>query len=722
MGAVNHPAYHEELAHLRQTRAEVSRQLADLQAVSRLTIEGEDLDDASMHGIRAAEAALEDKRLLELRRLALAAQQPYFGRVDLQADDQDAPERLYIGKIGVAHSTQALPLIVDWRAPVAAVFYSGADATGQVAYTAPAGTIGGTLTLKRHLMIRGGRLQHIADSQVSGEGPVLGDTHLLYALQESRDGRLKDIVATIQAEQNAIIRADADRPLIVQGRAGSGKTSVALHRVAYLLYARRESIAAERILIFGPNRIFMDYIADVLPELGVGGVQQVTFADWAIGQLGRAVQLADPGDRLEAQFAPGSDGASGRDSAPGSERHGRYKGSVAFQAALTDALEHYTRTDLVPAADLELWPGACLPAAVVAEWFYHRDRDWPLNLRRRRTLARIKRWALQQAAAHRGSDAERPRRRAALLALRRYTRLWPRHDAVSLYRRLLADAPGVPPAVSADTLQTLQQGLVLATDLAALLHLHWQLNGRGAAGQWDHVVVDEAQDFSPFQVALLQRLARSGGLTIVGDLAQGIDPHTGIDSWQSLQALFTPAAAYHELRLSYRSTHQIVNFANHVLARAAAGAGPAEPVYRPGPPVRLGQPQEPDFGRALAREVQRLKGAHTSIAVVGRTRAECERLYKALTAARFRPQRITAHDDRYRGGLSVIPCYLARGMEFDAVVVADASAAAYRDTVRDARLLYVVLTRALHELTVFWQGEISPLLADLPADLYAGVE
>lgn len=726
MGAEQHPAYPEELGHLRRTLLEVEQQFIRLRGSTAFTREGEDLDEESMHARRAAEEALENRRVAAVWRLRVATQEPYFGRVDFAEDGQSEPESYYIGRSALEESGTGAPLVIDWRAPMASLFYTGATESDRAAYLAPAGPISGTLWLKRNLHIKRGVLKHIADSHIRGSGgeSLVGDAYLLYALQESRDGRLRDIVATIQSEQNTIIRAPRDRPLIIQGAAGSGKTSVALHRLAYLLYTHRETMAPDRILILGPNRLFLDYIKDVLPELGVGGVEQTTFADWALAQLERRPELTDPSARLEQLFAPGHD--------PGTEPDApsRYKGSLAFKAVLDQALAEF-EAHFVPDAEVDIGTGTTLDPATLRDWFAQTYAGHPLNTRRKRVISRIKHWTRRQLELFRDADNERRLRLRAWQAVRRYSRAWRRHTALSLYREIMGDPPppghppapvgrpDLPPQVKESTLPYLRQGRVNPEDLAALVYLEERLNGIRESRQLDHVVIDEAQDFSPFQVELLRRLTRDNSMTILGDLAQGIFTHTGIRTWDELSGLFPAgSAAYHELPLSYRSTAPITRFASHLLARAGMKES-AQPFFRAGPRVRMGQRVPGALIDPLVEEVRRLQRAHHhSIAVVGRTEAECATLQADLTAVGLRPRRVTARQDSYRGGLSVIPAYLTKGLEFDAVVVADAGHTAYQETPRDARLLYVVLTRALHELTVLYREEPSPLLAGMPAEVW----
>lgn len=725
MGVESHPAYLEESQRLQESLTEIRQQLADLRAIAPLNIP--ELIDESMETLLVAEMALERIRLSNIRRLDLAEREPYFGRLDFQESGHPGVEKLYIGKVGVERKVDMQPHVIDWRAPVASLFYSTATGgSDEVTYESPEGRESGVLWLKRNLGIKQGLLQRIIDSKVKGApggSETIMDEFLAYRLQESRDSRLRDIVSTIQGEQNAIIRAPMDRPLIIQGVAGSGKTTVALHRLAYLLYTFRESIAASRILIFAPNKMFLDYISDVLPELGVDGVLQTTFQDWALNEINEYVKMTDPSARLAHLFAPGKDSGEDADSP------GRFKGSLLFRAVLDQAVAEYER-QFVPDANLELWPGAVLRGRVVAQWFHENYRSYPVMTRKERCFARIKKWAEDEFSRFLGTMHEAERRKAMHKAVQRYTKLWPAHTTVALYREILGGKPlrnrapaavghpDIPRRVVQDSLELLGRDEIATEDLAPLVYLKSLLWGYKEDRQLDHVVIDEAQDFSPFQVDLLRNLTRGNSFTILGDLSQGIHSYQGVQRWAEFMEIFEPEPCeYFTLELSYRSTFEIMTFANQVISQVGAPTTLSKPVFRAGARVRLGAKTPAGLAPAIAEEVQALKSRnHASIAVVCRTEAGCAELHRALTELGLAPELVTPSQTNYRGGLSVMPVYLTKGLEFDAVIVADADADAYRLTQRDAKLLYVACTRALHELTVFHTGAPSPLLQMDPSN------
>jgi DNA helicase-2/ATP-dependent DNA helicase PcrA len=733
LSAEQHPAFQEELDRLDRTLNQVDSQLKRLASTTEITIEDVDEEEESMHAIRAAQEALETLRESAVERLKVAVREPYFGRIDFAEAGEKRPHPLYIGKAGVKDAKTNQPLIIDWRAPVASLFYtSAAGGQDRVAYQAPEGLIEGSLWLKRNLAIKGGRLRHIADAKVKGdpkdapEDAPGGDTYLLYRLQESRDNKLRDIVSTIQQEQNAIIRAEKDRPLIIQGVAGSGKTTVALHRLAYLLYTYRETMDSDRMVIFAPNRMFLDYIADVLPELGVGGIRQVTFQDWALDQIDEPLKLVDPGERLQQLFAPGLDPGEGE------LVSGRFKGALGFKEALERTLTQYEAT-LVPEVDLELWEGSRVDHTEIYRWFHQQYAGYPINTRKERVISRLRTWAKLQVDPYKGTMEEDHRKKAMQTAVRQYVTLWPKHTPLTLYKEILglgapkgkrpADLgdPDIPAVVTGEARDLFKHKVIAPEDLAPLVYLQERLHGLREDRQLDHVVIDEAQDFSPFQIDLLRRLTQNDSFTILGDLSQGIHTYTGIADWSEFMAVFPPGSVeYHVLRQSYRSTYEIMSFANQVLIRIGATAALAEPVFRAGEKIQVRQQSESELPEAIAAAVRQMQVEHASVAVVTRTATEADHLFHFLGSTGLDVARVTADQKQYRGGLSVIPSYLTKGLEFDGVIVANANAHNYRLSPRDARLLYVSLTRSLHKLTVFHTGDRTPLLSEVPEDLYTG--
>ena len=506
---------------------------------------------------------------------------------------QQAPKPLYIGKAGVAHEKTSELLVIDWRAPVASLFYAFSGGESPISYESPDGDIEGTVHLKRNLMVREGKLERLVDSYVRGEkDESVTDEFLLYRLGESKDNKLRDIVSTIQQEQDSIIRTEKNKAVFIQGVAGSGKTTVALHRLAYLIYRYAGSIRAERMVIFAPNRMFLDYISGVLPELGVGDIVQTTYTEWALEQLQKTVRLDENTDTMDFWFEQPRTRAD-IELAPG-----RLKGSLLFKQAVDQKLAQ-TEEALLPKLSFEPMDGMVLHPHTIAEWIATDDRSEPFMKRRNRLVSRIKRWLESEWKTRRINDSKLKAKANA--RLNAYCKKIPSFTAVQLYLSLLAD-PSTVTMISAPickaSVKGLKQNLVQPEDLAPLVYIQLRLFGFEHP-TFDHVVIDEAQDYSPFQLEALKLCQRQASMTVLGDLQQGIHAYAGIHSWNELTALFPPEdTGYFELDRSYRSTMEIIDFANRVLGAMGDGVKPATPVFRSGEAVDV----EPSVKPMIAAE------------------------------------------------------------------------------------------------------------------------
>lgn len=654
------------------------------------------------------EQMLEIQREQREQRLTVAEREPYFGRIDFQEEAQPAPKPLYIGKAGVAHEQSNEVLVVDWRAPVASLFYAFSGGEAPVVYESPDGDVEGTVHLKRNLMVRGGILERVVDSYVRGqEDESVTDEFLLYRLGENKDNKLRDIVSTIQQEQDRIIRTEKNKAVFIQGVAGSGKTTVALHRLAYLLYRYAGNIRADRMVIFAPNRMFLDYISGVLPELGVGDIMQTTFADWSLEQLRQAVRLDEAYDPMNYWFEQ----PRTRDELLAST--GRIKGSLAFKA-IVDAKLALTEAALIPEEPFEPMAGWRVTPAMIAEWLATDDGSEPFMKRRDRLVSRLKRWLESEWKARRQTDGKL---KAKLNAkLNAYAKKIPSPTAAQLYGALLGEpaAKELLPAKScAATIKLLKGKLVWPEDLAPLVYIHVRLNGFDGS-PYDHVVIDEAQDYSPFQLEALKQCQRQPSMTVLGDLQQGIHGYAGIHSWTELTALFPEAdTGYYELDRSYRSTMEIIDFANRVLGGMGDGVKPAVPVFRSGEAVdvvRMGSDEQRLHDVVQTVRDWQQSGHYRTIAVLGRNIRSCEAIERALADAGIEAALVQSKQEAYGGGLTVVPAYLAKGLEFDAVLVADADDGSFGGN--DAKLLYVACTRALHKLKLLYCGELTSLISE----------
>lgn len=652
------------------------------------------------------EQMLDLQREQRRERLEVSRKEPYFGRLDFEQLPKGNPKPLYIGKAGVADEATKELLVIDWRAPVASLFYSFSGGEAAVHYESPDGLVEGNVHLKRNLLVRDSNLERIVDSYVRGQDEeTVTDEFLLYRLGENKDNRLRDIVSTIQQEQDRIIRSEKNKAVFIQGVAGSGKTTVALHRLAFLLYQYAGRIKAERMVIFAPNQMFLDYISGVLPELGVGDIAQTTYAEWAIGQLEKAVRIDESADAFAYWFE------QPRTKDEMLQASGRLKGSAAFRQMIDDKLMELEK-QLLPDQHFEPIDGMLLRAETIREWFVTDISGDPLLRRRERIISRIKRWFESEWKLKGIADSKLKTK--AMTRLRAYTKKIPALTAVQIYSGLMDEQAVIgflPGEERAAIKKRLKQGEASADDLAPLVYIKLRVAGSDQPA-YDHIVIDEAQDYSPFQLETLKLVQRRPSMTILGDLQQGIHGYTGIHSWSELQVLFAEDDfGFFELNRSYRSTMEIIEFANSILRGMGDGVKPAVPVFRSGEEVEVEACASSD--ERLARLSDTIKqwqaqNIYRTIAILGRTERACENIAMTLAAAGIEASLIRSKQEAYSGGLTIVPVYLAKGLEFDAVVIDGADHLQY--TADDAKLLYVGCTRALHRLKLLYNGEKTQLI------------
>jgi len=623
-----------------------------------------------------------------------------FGRIDQSR--ADGGDTYYIGRVAVADETQE-PLVVDWRAPVAEPFYR---ATGR----APMG-----LVRRRHFATRGRRLLGIEDELfgeaaglldgglvVSDNGSeVRGQSTLIAALEEARTGRLSDIVGTIQGEQDEVIRSDLPGVLVVQGGPGTGKTVVALHRAAYLLYTYRFPLEGQGVLVVGPNRLFLGYIERVLPSLGEAGVELAVLADLLDG--------VGDGVRVSGYDAPGT---------------ARIKGDLRMAQVLAKAIrdrERPLRDDLRIGYGVQtLSVPAARTADIVAD---ARRRFRTHNAGRRFVEAQLFAALAQSSRVPTTAEEVRSRLRLSPEVREALERMWPLLTAAELLHDLLGSRALIELAAGRyldeaerEALfrprETDVQQVVWTNDDAPLLDEARALLGpklrrrRDGAGReademrtYGHIVVDEAQDLSPMQLRMLTRRSLNGSMTVVGDIAQatGVWAHQGWDEILAHLPHRRPARRA-ELTIGYRIPGPTMDLAAKVLAEAAPELDPPNSVREVGDPPRL-LPVEGE--QLLARLVEVALEERTavdpgSVAIIAPSTL-VEPLGAALEAAGVDFGRAA------RNGLetqvTLVPVSLVKGLELDAAIVVE-PAAIVAEEAQGLRALYVALTRATKRLAV----------------------
>ncbi len=739
MSLTAHPAYSEEIAHLNQTLSVVSAEqiLADEElAGAQAELSHARAYDPDKLPVREM---LYAKALSQVKTLKLSAKKPYFTRIDF-TEDGGQSETFYIGKYGVTETKTLKSVVVDWRAPLANLYYSGQ--LGRVDYTAPDGKVEGELTLKRQFDISDGVLHSIFDTDI-----VSQDAYLQSALNAMTGDRLKEIVTTIQAEQNYVIRHPLKRSLVVAGAAGSGKTTIALHRIAYLLYAFSRQLRPENMLILAPNPLFLNYIAGVLPDLGVENVKQTTFirlvADWLENDFPRINQE----DRTERILnAP-------EDEIRTLTMQAQFKGSLRFMALLDAFLDDY-EASFSPEDGISFGPVELYTKEEMDHFLLVDEKPFPMQRRVqefKKQLTKRANAAARQLAAFYTRESDR---RSALIResekdpehlkakLRRLyetrderikqsqdavkpfiketIQSLPTLDPLSLYRLflegILASSEGEAERLTAEsTLDLIARKKPLTPeDVAPIAYIAMRVTERR---KFDirHIVIDEAQDFSPFEFALLNRMMPQATFTIVGDLMQGIHAWRALTDWHSLtDNLFSGACSMHNLVTSYRNTIEIMNAALRIAARRPTPhQTEVRPVERHGETPVFEAYRTQIEGISRINEIIRKwkKEGLTTIAVIERTEKDARKL-SSLLAPDTNASYLDVDDSTYQGGVSVVPASSAKGLEFDGVIIANADEKTYPDRDLDARLLYVCMTRPLHKLHILYKNTLTPLLKD----------
>ncbi|EJQ60758.1 DNA helicase UvrD [Bacillus mycoides] len=686
--------FDEELQKMKDTLSTMDDQLEQLEKIP--VYYGEDFK----------EQILESMRESNRQSLRIGVHEPYFGRLDFQEDGKEDVMPIYIGKVGVSDKDTMKPIVIDWRAPVASMFYSFTGGEELAFYHSPDGLVEGDVYLKRNISIRKRELERVVDTYVKGNEDVShADDFLLYRLGENKDNKLKDIVSTIQSEQNDIIRAERNLPLLIQGVAGSGKTTIALHRLAFLIYEYREQLEAERMIVFAPNSLFLDYISSVLPELGVGNISQTTFPDWALRTLDGSVKLKQTEEKLKEAFSINRNEKK--------VMLGKLKGRLEFKSFIEERMIQFEK-ELVPTKDFEAWDKAVIPVEDVKKWIQVEYKHYPLKKRRERLVGRMKRWIEIELKKFGETNEKKLLKKEATKRLNTYMNFWPKMSPLSLYNSMIKSKEileVLPEELVQETEKNCRKKEVYVEDLPALIYIQHRITGIEIGQKFHHVVIDEAQDFSPFQVYVLKEITLGNSFTILGDLSQAIYDYQGIEDWGAFKEVFQETG-YYELTRSYRSTKEIIEFANEIIKNAEIPVGLATPVFRSGEDVKV-IPAEDQFTEVL-KTLQHLQTEDVkTIAVIGRTDDECRDIYEKLTNAELTVNVIEADQSKYEGGISVVPVYLAKGLEFDAVLLIDVDEEHYKNTKHDAKLLYVGCTRSLHDLWIFHSGEASPLIKGL---------
>ena len=596
---------------------------------------------------------------------------PYFGRVDFIYEGEDEPEIFYIGIGSFSPKKGGVPLIYDWRAPVSSLFYD--YDSGEASYEAPGGEMCGEITSKWQYKIRKGKLVYAFESDVKIDDEVLREE-----LSASGDTKLKNIIRTIQKEQNEIIRNTKDRVLVIQGVAGSGKTSVALHRIAYLLYHDRINLHSENVLILSPNSVFSDYISHVLPELGEEPIREMSLDTFAYKRLSDTVNdCEDRYDRLERLLAGGSD-----------ENYQR-KQSREFM----DSLYGYVmelEAELMDFDKVSL-KGFGKSVQEIQTLFYEKFTEFPLLKR----MDAVREYIVDEYETLTGkelSQEEDDRMRIV------FDKMYETKDIYILYSRFLA-ANGY----KALPHHRYEQRCLSYEDVYPMLYLKLLLTGSGKDTSIRHLVIDEMQDYSYLQYEILGMLF-SCPMTILGDKAQTMDTKIQ-DVTKFLPAIFGKDIRRIEMNKSYRNTEPIAAY-----AASLTGETDAELFARDGDAVEMRNFSSREETLSFVADAFSKEADTTETAsLLFLTEAEAKAAYRLLEKlfdekglSKEQLSYIDRNSNYFHTGLTVTTFYLAKGLEFETVYAVTAKDRTDELT-NQAR--YIMATRAVHRLYICEEGK-----------------
>ncbi len=759
MSAANHPAYKQELERCRYTLDYVEKSLE--RALEKRKKVSKELENVQRHmtGDNSADytsimvnTLLQDSLALKIKNLYTARGKPYFARIDFQEAGTNKIEALYIGKMSLANDENQEIIIVDWRAPIANLYYEGR--LGSSSYICPDGTIEGQLLLKRQFSINSGELEEIFDIDIT-----TNDEFLQTYLGANAENRLKEIVSTIQEEQNKIVRAPMWKPLIVQGVAGSGKTTIALHRIAYLIYTFEKSFEPENFMIIAPNRLFLNYISEVLPELGVERVKQTTFEDFAMELIGKKFKLTDANDKLN--MFVNHNATSEQITHNSLVRQASVLKTSMFFKDIIDEYIKEIEISFIPKHDLTLGTKVIFSYEEINQLFLTQYGMWPIAQRmneikksittrlktsKQQFISQIEAECDRKVAKTRAAISDEKEKQQLILKafekrdrvldkiekisktlVKEYVDSLPKLSAYQYYKDLMEDKIAFNKIVSkyADkevcdftreyTLNILDSKMLELEDLAPIIYLKYKIYGMDEKIPVKHIVIDEAQDFSAFQFYVLKKIVKDSSFTILGDLCQGIHSYRGVRQWEEIvnEVFEGKKCEFLTLEQSYRTTVEIMEAANNVIDKLENNALlKAKPVIRHGGSVEL--IQKTDIIETAEDIVERIKvlkeNGHKTIAVICKTIEECEQMLPLLKKADKDISIITGNEKEYKSGIVIVPSYLSKGLEFDVVIISNANKENYTENELDIKLLYVAMTRPLHRLFIYFVGEKSLLL------------
>ena len=669
------------------------------------------------HTMERIETSQYEHKLGKLEKYKKVLDKPYFGRVDF-TEEEESKEAVYIGYQNIMNDENYDVMVYDWRAPIASMFYR--NELGTASYQAPCGEIRGEISLKRQYEIEKGKLNYFFDCSLT-----ITDDMLKEALGNNASTYMKNIVETIQKEQDMIIRNKGNDVLIVQGVAGSGKTSIAMHRIAFLLYERMaEGLTSDNIMIISPNHLFGEYVSTVLPELGEDNVKYSTMEDFFEMHFRNTISMRSRNSQLEYVITNRNRKAI--------RNTIRFKGSSQFVEMLDRLIKIYEK-ELIKFKDVYYAGTLIADAKSLRKNFL----DNPINMavgrrldriqntleKKLRELEKTKRKELFKALKGEGgydvdekvNNELNSYRDETLGTIRSFTKI----NCFRLYEKLFKDEklfrrvseglslPKASESIRYFTAKSLRPDLVTYEDGMALLYLKLKLMNERLYPQIKQVLIDEAQDYYPLQYRVLAEIFKGAQYTVLGDIGQTIEKSETEDLYDEVIRCLEPKNALKlSLTKSYRSSYEISQFT----ARLREGEVGAIAFERHDEvPIIAQHENETQELEWIVDQVKdyEAKGFET-IAIICKSQKEVNHVYSKLSR-KLDIHQLSPDEEGYQKGIHIMPIYMAKGLEYDAVIVYEVNEQHYNEP-EDKQLLYIACTRALHRLSLCHTGEVTHFL------------
>ena len=634
----------------------------------------------------------EEHKILLLEKMIKS---PYFARIDFKFDDEDEFEKIYIGRSSLRKNSYQEMYVYDWRSPIASIFYR--FMTGEAFYDAPCGRVTGELNLKRQYEIKNGKLEYFFDSDVQ-----IVDEFLRQLLSQNTTAKMKAIVETIQHEQDVVIRDMENDLLMVQGVAGSGKTSIALHRAAYLMYQGLQTkLSANNIMIISPNSIFEQYISNVLPELGEDNVISSVFED-ILSELLNGRKIQSRNDFLENLIVNSKYKEISRNSI-------EFKTSSFFREILDQFLIDIPR-QWIEFEDV-YYEGKCVVSGQILKDKILGRPETPLGIK----LEQLEDYILEQIFGTGKGRGHKEEKNLIKQEIQKFIKI----DIVELYKILFSNEAyfysllqNSNPSQNIKniwkyTKENLEADSLYYDDAIAIAYLYLKIYGTNKYKNIKQVVIDEAQDYYPLQYEIFNLLFSNTKFTILGDMKQTLAKKEDISFYEQIQKILNKKkSSLIMLDKSFRCTNEILNFSLKFIEQSSQ----IKSFNRNGdsPKVYIADNSE-IFIDEIVKEIKlcQEKGFQ-SICLICKTEKNSTYLFNKIKH-KLDIQLIKNGSVSDLQGVFILPVYMSKGLEFDTVLICDADSQNYHDE-DDKNLLYVACTRALHKLSLFCENEVSPLI------------